>query len=299
MEYTNETTVHVTYPIVGALYAAEKFIEKMATIKKWESTGGQQSRFITDIFDKCRLEIPTIPEIDTIAHADVSVVNAWLKHYGFDIQLGPVGPGGLATACKLDVSGYWQFTGTSSELRGFDENLYPCVKMGRGYELFDADEVDEHIVKIPTESTDEVFMVMVDKVPSSFDMIDYAEKIQSSLKPCNNEYAGLRFPMVDLDQEGSLDWLRGLKLDVSSSDTPYYEIAEALQQTKLKMNHKGFRIKSAAAMGILAGAALVRKEPYVINRPFLMWIRRPTLAKPLLVGYFNTDVWKDPSGLEM
>ncbi|TXT54578.1 MAG: hypothetical protein BAJATHORv1_60074 [Candidatus Thorarchaeota archaeon] len=299
MEYTNETSIHVTYPIVGALLAAEMFIEKNERVEKWNPKSDIQRHFMNDFYEKCKSEIPKIPEIESIADRDVSVINAWLKEHGFDIQLSPIPPSGLAAACKLDVTGFWHTTGMSSELLGYDDAVYPCVNMMQGYNLLDSEVVEEHVVRIPTESSDEVFMVMVDKAPSGFDMIEYAQKIQDSLKPCNHEYAGLRFPMIDLDLEGSLDWLIGLKVDIASSDISYYKIAEALQQTKLKMNHKGFRIKSAAAIGILKAAAPRRTEPYVINRPFLMWIQRPSLAKPLTVGYFNTDVWKNPSGLEM
>jgi len=58
-------------------------------------------------------------------------------------------------------------------------------------------------------------------------------------------------------------------------------------------------VKSAVALGILAGAPLKKKEPYVINKPFLMWITRQGLSKPLFVAYLNKDVWKDPEGLDM
>ncbi|MBD3408456.1 MAG: hypothetical protein GF411_20200 [Candidatus Lokiarchaeota archaeon] len=299
MEYTNETTVHVTYPIVGAIYAAEIFIRKNESGGKWNPTSDIQRHFMSDFYEQCKSEIPTISEIESIADRDVSVINAWLKNHGFEIQLSPIPPGGLAAACKLDVTGYWRTTGRRSQILGYDDVIYPCVQMMHGYDLLDSDVVDEHVVRISTKSSDEVCMVMVDEVPSGFDMISYAENIQNSLMPCNLEYAGLKFPMIDLDLEGSLEWLVGLQLDITSSDSSSYRITEALQQTKLKMNHDGFRVKSAAAIGMAKSAPPRRTKPYVINRPFLMWIRRPTLAKPLLVGYFNTDVWKDPCGLEM
>ncbi|TXT54579.1 MAG: hypothetical protein BAJATHORv1_60075 [Candidatus Thorarchaeota archaeon] len=299
MDYTNKTSVHVTYPIVGALYAAERFIGKTESVEKWNSTSDIQRHFMSDFYEKCKSEIPKIPEIESIADRDVSVINAWLKLHGFDIQLSPVPPSGLATACKLDVTGYWNTPGMSSQILGYDDATYPCVQMMYGYDLLNSDVVEEHVVRISTESSDEVCMVMVDEVPSGFDMIEYAESVQNSLKPCNLEYDGLRFPMIDLDLEGSLEWLVGLGVDIASSDISCYEIAEALQQTKLKMNNEGFRVKSAAALSMEKCAPPQITEPYIINRPFLMWIRRPTLARPLLVGYFNTDAWKDPSGLEM
>jgi hypothetical protein len=113
------------------------------------------------------------------------------------------------------------------------------------------------------------------------------------------EYDGFIFPKIDLDEETVLEWIINLRFETPKGEVPFYVIAQALQQTKLKMNEIGFRVKSAVAMGILAGAAPKKTEPYIINRPFLMWITRPGLAKPLFIGYLNKDVWKDPKDLDM
>ncbi|TFH06004.1 MAG: hypothetical protein E4H14_11635, partial [Candidatus Thorarchaeota archaeon] len=113
------------------------------------------------------------------------------------------------------------------------------------------------------------------------------------------EYDGFIFPKIDLDEETVLEWILDLRFETPKGVEPFYVISQALQQTKLKMNELGFRVKSAVALGILAGAAPKKLEPYVINRPFLMWITRPGLSKPLFIGYLNKDVWKDPKGLDM
>ncbi|MCK5238429.1 MAG: hypothetical protein KAR33_02705 [Candidatus Thorarchaeota archaeon] len=299
VEMTNETTAIVTYPIVGAVKQMEEFLKEKAAVKNWEEANEFQQFFMKEFYSICKNEIDTIPEIESIAHIDASVINDWLKHHGFDIELNPFGPGGFGTASKLDLSGYWERTGSQTTIYLGSEESYPAVKMLAGYALFKYQENEDLVVKVRTEGNDDVYLMMVDKVPSGLAMVDYVSQIQSEMERAYIEYEGLIFPMIDLDVQGPLGWIVGLKAHVESGQIPFYEIAQALQQTKLKMNHKGFRIKSAVAMGILAGAPLKKKEPYIIDRPFVMWVSRPTLKKLLFVGYFNKDVWKDPEGLEM
>ncbi|TFG32384.1 hypothetical protein EU527_10300 [Candidatus Thorarchaeota archaeon] len=147
------------------------------------------------------------------------------------------------------------------------------------------------IIEIETRASDRVYLMMADDAPVGFSLISHMENISRQMKKIEPEYEGVVFPMIDLNEEGKLEWFIGLTVGGMV-------ITEALQQTKLKMNHEGFRVKSAVAIGILK-APPRRGEPYVINRPFLMWITRPGLSKPLLVAYLNKDVWKDPEGLDM
>jgi hypothetical protein len=296
---TSETTAIVTYPIVGAVRQMEEFLKDKSPVKNWKESNEAQQLFMKEFYSICKGEIDTIQEIESIAHIDSKVINEWLKKHGFDIELNPFGSGGFGTASKLDLSGYWDRPGTDTTIYLENGESYPAVKMIQGYDLLKHKDHEDLIVKIRTESKDQVYLLMADQVPSGLAMVDYVEHIQTEMENAYIEYEGLIFPMIDLDVKGPLGWIVGLRADVDGGSIPFYEIAQALQQTKLKMNHKGFRIKSAVAMGILAGAALKRKEPYIINRPFVMWVSRPTLKKPLFVGYFNKDVWKNPEGLEM
>jgi hypothetical protein len=252
-----------------------------------------------EYFAICKSEIDAIQEIESIADLDSTVINDWLKHHGFDIELSPFGPGGFGTASKLDLKGYWFRAGRQSNIYIEPDESYPAVKMLTGYDLFKYKESEELVIRIRTESEDIVYMMMADEVPSGLSIVDYVQNIEAEIEQANIEYEGIIFPMIDLDLQGSIDWIIGLKAMVDSNSIPFYEIAQALEQTKLKINEKGFRIKSAVAMGILAGAAMVKREPYIINRPFVMWVSRPSLKKPLFVGYLNKDVWKNPDGLDM
>ncbi len=299
-EVTSETTTIVTYPIVGAIFAVEEFLKKKWQVTGWEHQNETQKKFLTEILATCKKEIPKVQELEYIAHLDVEVINEWLKHHGFSIQLKPTPTPGFSVASKLDLSGYWNTIASVTEIFTDDNENYPGIKMKGSYRFFQSKDVDNLIVQVDTETDDEVYLIMVDEVPTGFALVDFVERIQSQMEPAMIEYTDLRFPMIDLNQEGPLEWILRMRVNVDDPSVQYHEIGQALQQTMIKMNEKGFRIKSAAAMQMVLGASLVHKhEPYIINKPFVMWVKRPTLSKPLFVGYFNRDVWKNPSDLEM
>ncbi|MDF1540873.1 MAG: hypothetical protein P1Q69_18390 [Candidatus Thorarchaeota archaeon] len=113
---TSETTTIVTYPIVGAIRQIEEFLKKESPVERWEENNEVLQLFMKEIYAICKSEIPLIPEIESIANLDVNVINKWLKHHGFDIKLDPFGPGGFGTASKLDLTGYWNRTGTEQKI---------------------------------------------------------------------------------------------------------------------------------------------------------------------------------------
>ena len=287
---TTNTTTIVIYPIVGALRAVEEFVKT----NEWQPISDKQREFLEQFQTHCRSEIPLIKEIDCIANKDIQVINDWLKQHGFSIELSPMPDSMLATASKLDLEGHWKNLGKKTAVYTEEYDEYPGVKMSDGRFKFYCLEGEESLViELETEKKDLAYMMMAKEVPDGFAMIEHVENIMGHMKSCSPEYEGLIFPMIDLDIEGSLEWL--INMGIGSM-----MIGQALQQTKLKMNEKGFRIKSAAAIQMILKAPLEKKkEPYIINRPFLFWVKRPDISRPLFVSYLNKEVWKDPDGLDM
>ncbi|MHA1481174.1 MAG: hypothetical protein ACTSQZ_07115 [Candidatus Thorarchaeota archaeon] len=284
------TTTMVFYPIIGALRAVEEFINN----EDWKPINDEQREFLEQFQTPCRSEISLISEIECIADKDVQVINDWLKHHGFFFFFFPMTDSALGTASKLDLEGYWKNLGTKATLYTEEGETYPGIKMADGYfKFYCLDGLKELVIELETEKGDLAYMLMAEEVPEGFSLVKHVEIIIQQMKPCTPDYNGLMFPMIDLDTEGSLDWL--VKMEIGA-----LFIGQALQQTKLKMNEKGFRIKSAAAIQMILKAPLgERKEPYIINRPFLFWVKRPEISRPLFVSYLNKDVWKDPDGLDM
>ena len=285
----DNTRCMVTYPIVSAVLKAEEFLKSADGLSP---ANDAQKTFIDQFYNSCKGDIPNIKEIESIADTNVKNINDWLKERGFSIQLSPIGEGGFGVASLLDLLSQWATKGNKASVITEEEEYFPGVKMtnyGLGFHRVEGNP--NIIIEIETKASDRVYLMMADDVPTGFAMVGHVESISKSMSEIEPEHEGVIFPMVDLNEEGILEWLISLRIGGMV-------VAEALQQTKLKMNEEGFRVKSAVAMGILK-APPKRGQPYMINRPFLMWVKRPGLAKPLFVAYLNKDVWKDPEGLEM
>ncbi|MGY5859120.1 MAG: hypothetical protein RTU63_07110 [Candidatus Thorarchaeota archaeon] len=294
---TTETQTLVVYPISSAVRQAELYLKHVESIT---TSNDIQKKFIDEIHAFCKNEISQIKEIESIAEIDNKKINEWLAARGFQIKLGPFGPGGFGVASVLDLFGHWAIKGKSWSLQDEDGKYHKGIKMNNyGKNFYRVKDNPNFIIEIETRGSDRVFLLMADEVPAGLELLDYIEQVQKEMKTAPFEYEGFIFPKIDLDEETVLEWILDLRFETPKGTEPFYVISQALQQTKLKMNELGFRVKSAVALGILAGAAPKKLEPYVINRPFLMWITRPGLAKPLFIGYLNKDVWKDPEGLDM
>ncbi|MGY5872049.1 MAG: hypothetical protein RTV72_07400 [Candidatus Thorarchaeota archaeon] len=294
---TTETQTLVVYPISSALREANMFLKNVEGIT---TSNGIQQKFIDEIHADCKGDISQIKEIESIADIDNKKINKWLSDRGFRIKLEPFGAGGFGVASVLDLLGKWAIKGKKWSVETEEGEYYPGIRMTNyGRNFYRVKDNPNFIIAIETTDSDIVHLMMVDEVPTGLALLDYVEKIHNEKMTVPFEYDGFIFPKIDLDEETILEWILGLRFETPKGEVPFYVIAQALQQTKLKMNEIGFRVKSAVALGILAGAAPKRTEPYVINRPFLVWITRPGLSKPLFIGYLNKDVWKDPEGLDM
>ncbi|TFG26544.1 hypothetical protein EU528_14195 [Candidatus Thorarchaeota archaeon] len=294
---TTKTQTLVVYPISSAVREAGLFLK---TVEGITTSNETQEKFIDEIHAYCKGDISQIKEIESIANIDHKIINKWLEDRGFQIKLVPFGPGGFGVASVLDLLGEWAIKGKEWSVQTDDGKYYPGINMNNyGKNFYRVKENPNFIIEIETRDNDRVYLMMADEVPEGFELLDYVEKIHNEKMTVPFEYDGFIFPKIDLDEETVLEWIIGLRFETPKGDIPYYVISQALQQTKLKMNEIGFRVKSAVALGILAGAAPKKLEPYIINRPFLMWITRPGLSKPLFIAYLNKDVWKDPQGLEM
>ena len=134
---------------------------------------------------------------------------------------------------------------------------------------------------------------MLDRVADNFDLVAQAQEF-SSRKREIAEFGGLIFPMVQLNQEVDIKWL--LNMNTRGDDGSPAIIAQALQQTKFKMNEVGARAESAVAIHLWK-AAVESKPDHIINRPFLIWFERDGLSRPLFVGHITQEDWRNPGSL--
>jgi len=151
------------------------------------------------------------------------------------------------------------------------------------------------IAKVGTKSGDMVFMSVLDSIPR--DTFAITEKVDhlrtlTDQTPCG--YCdGVIFPMVDYNRQVDISWIQGMGTGALPDD---WYISQAIQQTIFRMNEKGAHAKSFQGFQGFQGSASVDRWVQ-IDKPFILWIERPTIQIPLFTGVFAEDVWKKPDTL--
>lgn len=288
----------VTYPINGCLKGAEQI---MGAIKEWVHCNPTQYRFLKDYFAAGGSEVAQVPEMKTKASRAAAEINAFLKENGFTLEIDELSPDQFAVASLIKVLVQWLAEGkkTTVEYRG---QQFPAATVKKGVEILTLPTNDgiRDIAKLPTKSGDMVYLTALDKPGLvGFDLVKLAQgcsnAISLGLVRPTGRFKGVTFPMVDLDLTYELDWLVGLIALPANGGNPAV-IEQAMQQSRLKMNHKGALAESAAV--ITMRCLSIPAGPLVIDTPFLCWFERPGLSQPLFTAYVTPEDWKDPGEIE-
>jgi hypothetical protein len=285
------TSTLCTLPILGCLAAAQAHLEGNRGIPPELSPVTEEQREFLEMFDDLFSKLPGIEELESRSDDDVKKINAWLKERGFDIQLPPPSdPNGFAVASILDVLLKWLHEGKKTEITGRTRDVYPGVSLKDGVTISHMAAIHPHpVVRIATKSGDTVCMSMVDSVPEGIAGLFLKVADLEKVKASSYGYKGVCFPMVDLDVRPDISWIQGCQVGGG------FFVEKAMQQTKFRMNEQGARVQSAAAMTMARGMSV--NTPHIIDRPFLLWIKRDGLEFPLFAALLCEDVWKKPKEL--
>ena len=275
------TTTSTIYPIIGALLASER---ELGPNRRWSPVSGgmrgatEQSAFL-EIYRRSYQDIARIPELCSVASRDHLVINKFLTNQGFSIQLQPFrSVSDFGTASVLDLCLKWLVPGTQRTITDDNEVDYKGVHLKSGVTVY-----NNGVVAISTGNGDIVYLKMGEPPADIGDArldIDRARP--------DPAYAGVVFPKVDIDVQPDISWLLGMSTVDQRGHLAY--LNQALQQTKFSMDENGATVRSAVAMGISKGRkAVSTPQPFRINRPFLVVIRRPGLTLPLFTGYMASD----------
>eukprot|EP00047_Mylnosiga_fluctuans_P006313 m.246234 g.246234 ORF g.246234 m.246234 type:complete len:282 (-) comp14942_c0_seq1:124-969(-) len=277
------TVTSVLYPIISALLAAEQGGQQLT----WAPTSEKQSAFLKEVFEPSRAEAKKIPEIESKASNKYEEINAFLKAKGFSIQLDPFPEQDLGTASVLKVVLDWQEAGKPQDvfLEGGDSKAYPGVFLKTGVTFEKSPAHPNPIAVIRAKNGDQVLLTVAAE-PLTVDALEAkAAAILSSSRPASSMFTGVTFPMVDLDQQPDISWLKGM---TSSAGI----LQQAKQQTKFAMDEIGAVVKSAVAMHV---ARCLPPPALHINKPFIAIVRRAGLKLPLFAGYIDVDSWRKPT----
>ncbi len=239
------------------------------------------------------------------ASRDVAVVNTFLHDNNFNIQLDDLkNTYAFYVASILKVVLEWENVGTRTTLT-VDGKDYPAVHFDKEddqqFKIFNvlndpssSDQANQ-ILEITAKNGDVVYMMQDHRncLPlTGFSLLDVITNIwQKNITEEHHDYSYQQaiFPMVDIDQEVNISWLK----DMEACDV--YKIVQALQQTKFQMNEKGAKVESAVAISFVD--ACYRPEPpkvFTVNDAFYLWIVRPGMKTPIFAAYIDKDAWKAP-----
>jgi hypothetical protein len=288
-----KSATSAVWPILGCMRAAEDFLSRLID---WQAMSSTQEEFLFAYAAHVAGVEDLGSLIKRIANSDRKVINQWLKDNGFDIQLTQeVGKDGFAVASILDVLCEWMAEGVRTTIEKPGAS-YPAVKLKKddGVSLVQHPDLHGHpIIRIRTKSGDRVCMTVAADIPEGLlGLHSKVRSLQLASTP-DYRYEGVIFPMVHYDRHEDISFLVGMRIKESK-----YYINEAVQQTRFRMNEKGARAESAAAMGVRCFSMGAERKPYVLDRPFILWIEREGVAIPLFMAVFAEDVWKDPKTLE-
>ena len=281
------------FPILGCFKASE---DMLGGEQEWTPMTDVQTHFLEHFIEHMD-QVDTLGEnLRRKADKNVEVINSWLRENGFDIHLRPLGGSrDFYVASILDVLVEWLKEGTKTDIQNA-KGTFEGVRLKSGVAAYQNTEIHPHpVVKIRTKSEDDVLcMSICGRLPEDRFSIHWkVEQLRSIQKPYSCE--GVIFPMVHYDKQVDISWLKGLR---TAPGDMYWEVAEALQQTKFRMNEFGARAESAVAMGMRFCCAAAAPKPWVvIDKPFILWIERRGVSMPLFAGTFAEDVWKNPGSL--
>ncbi|MFA5052499.1 MAG: hypothetical protein WC565_00335 [Parcubacteria group bacterium] len=297
---SEKTSVFAPVPIVAAMKKVLQVLKLSEGAEAWDQVRATelQRSFFHDYYalrGKNPLECFSKDELKSYASASAETLNKILERNGFpDMRLADLNRWEFGTAAILDVMLSWRKKGIKTNLK-YEGKNYPAVEMAggldAGFEIVRYKGND--VAAIKTKNGDVVYMTIADKAYEGFALANRINAIADTT-PKNSEEKvdSLYFPMIDAKVDSDISWLCGLRI----KRTDFY-IAQALEQTKIRMDETGVRVTSAVSLGmqITAYARIVR-----IDKPFFMWIERTDKEGGKLryfYGYFAEDSWKAPEGL--
>jgi hypothetical protein len=291
-----ESQTTTLYPIVAILAEAEK-VQLIKSNPTWQPKNDLQAEFLAKYYSDGRADIKNIPEIESIASWKVEEVNEFLRSRGYNFSLQPTHLKSLAVASILNLLVNWTEEGEATTIKDVEEKEYPAVRLPDNHVAFYSSlNHGQPIACLQTKSGDEVFLTIQDEPLANFQLLEKIQLLSQSFRR-SLDYSGIIFPMVDYDRRVDISWL--LKISTLDIDNNPVFIDQIIQQTTLKMNEKGARVKSVVAASIVFTASADDFKPYlIIDKPFLIWFRREGLSLPLFAGYMTQEDWKKPANLD-
>jgi hypothetical protein len=289
----SNSLVLADYPLMASLAKIE---ETLGTEPEWVAINQEQENFLHR-YGYARSDLSRLPEIKGMASHDADDINDFLKEQDLRTRLDPLTEKEFALATAMDLDMDWLCKGQISTITTISGKKYPGVQMYSqrgGVEFYKVAGHSNPIAILATASeSDTVQITMLGRRPESReDLLREAMDIFQSPRQIIKGIESIHFPMVDLRKEIRNLWMVGL---FSVTDDGVQDItSQAVQEIQLKMDERGFIVKTAFVRVTTASVARLSDHVHVIDKPFLIWFERKGVSQPLLVAYVSQEDWSMP-----
>ena len=278
-----ETKTLCIVPILQCLHELVNYMENEVGVNPVLEPVNEEQEIFLDSFGDM---IDDVSEMDCVkgkAARGSAEINKWLKDEGFNIQLPKTKE--LSVAAIMRVIIEWLYEGKTTYIQGVDGKEYEAVSMkSNGVTISHVVQAHKHpVVRIAGKNGETVCMSMIDEMPITQEGMFLKISELDGVRAGSHQFQGVSFPIVDLDDQPDISWISGMGL---FKDT---RIDKALQQTRFKMDEKGAKVESAAAMTTYRSVS--RDMNHIIDRPFLLWVMRPELDFPVFASVICEDAW--------
>lgn len=164
-----------SWPIVGCLIAAERFLGKD---REWFSINPTQVAFIQDHFSVCRRSAGGI--VDSYASLRSKDIVAWLAQRGFTVSIDPFNKNEFGAASVLDVLLEWPENTAVRSAIHLSDGEHSAVMIRRGLRCFRSPllctGINDVIFEVPTkDARTRVYMMPCVPRPQTlgFDIVEY------------------------------------------------------------------------------------------------------------------------------
>ncbi len=192
----------------------------------------------------------------------------------------------------------WCVPGTATTITcPLDQIVYQAAEIKDGVMVQEAIVCGQSgpIAMLRTQGTDICYLVTCPRPLCGLDLYEAGRNAVSSLHITRQGFKGVIFPMVSLNVQPDVSYLKGLHT-IDRMGVPSV-LAQVLAQSKLRMNERGARVQDAAA-GCVERMCVEFSKPLVITTPFLAIFVREGEELPYFVAYCAMDCWKNPGSLD-
>ena len=279
------------YSILVALDAFEK---NLGNGRAWTPVNQQQDALI-NWRETCGADISRLGDVvKGLCSSSADELNKFLSDNGFSIKLDPLGPDDLGAVGILDLLVEWLNAGSEQSIRGQDGKTYAGVRI-KNAAVLDI-RGTHYAARLETKDGTCAYIMPDDRPADQFQLmgrVNDANAFASAMKH-SRKYKGVDFPMVNMRVREDMSWLLGMNT-VGEDHSPW-RITQALQENRLRMNQFGARAQSATAVAVTRGISF--EQPFVVDRPFIVWFTRPGCTRPLFAAWVDYSDWSNPGDLK-